>query len=85
MDHACKFVESIFVFFRLESCREWDGKHRAMGVGNHLVRGCPRQMSGGAQVASRSPHSEDDDIGFGVQSCLQYAFSRRAKLDRGFG
>ncbi len=56
-------------------------KHRAVGLGNYLVRRCPRQMRGCAQVAGRSPYPQYDKIRLGIPSLLQDAFSRRTKMD----
>ena len=51
-----------------------------MGVGDHLVCGCPRQMRGGSQVTVRAPYSEHDKIGSGVLSLLQDALSGQYQI-----
>ena len=51
----------------LKSCVGRNRKHRAVGVGNYLVRRCPWQVRGCAQVARRGPHSEHDKICPAVQ------------------
>ena len=54
--------KTLSIFFGLKGCGEWNRQYRAMGLGNYLVRRCPGQMRGCAQVAGRGPHSEHDKI-----------------------
>ena len=70
-----KFVKSLSSFFGVEGCVVWNRQYGAVGLGNYLVRRCPWQMRGCAQVAGCGPHTEHDKICLGVQSLLQYAIS----------
>ena len=74
----------LLALFPLQNRREWNRKYRTLGVRNHLVRGCPRQMSRCGEVAIGRAHPKHNQICFGLGGLLQNPLGRRTQLDYRF-